>query len=189
VEESVVATGAKASAETAVAAGANGKPPPPPLWQLDPEAFAVTMIQWALEEFAKDGTLPTVCYLQPAAPAKASADAPPVGHINIKPAFDSPETLLNCTEFLRQQAKDNKSPAAAIVVRKSAIGYPRTWNGKSKELWQFSDKEDGVFMQLESRKTRMMFFTVLKSGKKGRSVGDTVPLDIEQFGFFPRLFT
>lgn len=174
-------------APKAEAAATTESGPAPPIWKLDPEGFAVNSIQWVLRDFMTEGNVPTVCYLQPTAPKSAGSEPPPVGHVNIGPAFSSPETLLNCAEFLRQQISGSSAQAAAIVVRKSTIAYPCVWKGKSKDAWPLGEKDDGVFMQLESPTTRMMFFTVLKD-KKSRAVGDTIPLDIEQFALFPRLF-
>eukprot|EP00308_Calcidiscus_leptoporus_P022413 CAMPEP_0119358834 /NCGR_PEP_ID=MMETSP1334-20130426/6910_1 /TAXON_ID=127549 /ORGANISM="Calcidiscus leptoporus, Strain RCC1130" /LENGTH=370 /DNA_ID=CAMNT_0007373393 /DNA_START=54 /DNA_END=1166 /DNA_ORIENTATION=- len=179
---------ASPAAETPPPKGQEADAAQKPIWELDPEGFAVNSIQWILRDFVSDGTVPTVCYLQPCKP-KRGAEAPPVGHVNIGPAFSSPETLLNCAEFLRQQAAGCSAQAAVVVVRKSTMAYPCVWKGKSKSEWPVGDKDDGVFMQLESPKMRMMFFTVLKEKKSSsRAVGDTIPLDIEQFAIFPRLF-
>lgn len=171
---------------------ATSKPQPQveekPIWQLDPEGFAVNSIQWVLKDFMADATVPTVCYLQPAPPKSTAEPPPPIGHVNIGPAFSSPETLVNCAEFLRQQAAGCSAQAAVVVVRKSTISYPCVWKGKGKADWPVGEKDDGVFMQLESPKMRMMFFTVLKEKGAKRSVGDTIPLDAEQFSLFPRLF-
>jgi len=159
--------------------------PAPPLWKLDAEAFAINCIKWVLDDFGKTGNIPTVCFLQPPVP-KLPTDEPPVGQVNIKPAFSSPETLIQCADFLRDQIKSANAPAAAILVRKSTIGYPCVWKDK-KGAWPVDEKEDGIFMQLESANNRTMFFTVIRD-KKSRSVGDTVPLDVDQFGLFPRLY-
>jgi len=104
------------------------------------------------------------------------------------PPSPPPDTLLNCSSFLKQQIESASAPAAAIIVRKSSISYPCVWKGKSKEAWPFKDSDDGVFMQLESQTNRAVFFTQLKERKGSRSVGETVPLEVDSFALFPPLF-
>ena len=48
-----------------------------------------------------------------------------MGQVSIQAAFDSPDTLANATEYLRQYAQDTGSHAAVAVVPKHKIAYPQ----------------------------------------------------------------
>jgi hypothetical protein len=48
-----------------------------------------------------------------------------MGQVSIQAAFDSPDTLANATEYLRQYAQDTGSQAAVAVVPKHKIAYPQ----------------------------------------------------------------
>jgi len=48
-----------------------------------------------------------------------------MGQVSIQAAFDSPDTLANATEYLRQYAQDSGSQAAVAVVPKHKIAYPQ----------------------------------------------------------------
>ncbi len=70
------------------------------------------------------------------------------------------------------------------------VQYPCVWKGKSKELWPHSEKQDGIFMQLEARGARAVFFTAITKAKGGGyTVGETSQLNADEFGLFPRLYT
>ena len=42
-------------------------------------------------------------YLQPARPKSRASEEPPLGQVGIEHAFNSPENLLQCADFLRKQ--------------------------------------------------------------------------------------
>jgi len=163
----------------------------PPPWAAEPEEFAAGCLQPILKEFMMNGfaSMPSVCFLQPSPPVVGSKEEPQLGQINIKPAFTSPTNLAQCADFLRNQVSSTKARSAAIFVRKGAIEYPCVWKEKSKKQWAFDDKCDGVFMQCESSTDRVIYFTVLQEGRKGkRVIGETVQLDISDFALLPKLF-
>jgi len=188
------------AAEPPVPAPAEPKPAAPkpaadqksaPPWKAEPEEFAAGCLEPILTEFVAHGlgSMPSVCFLQPSPPAKGATEEPQLGQINIKPAFASPTNLAQCSDFLRGQVKTSNARSAAIFVRKGSIEYPCVWKDKTKEQWAHGENVDGVFMQCESPTDRVLFFTVLKEDGKGvRSIGQSVQLDIGEFGLFPRLF-
>lgn len=159
------------------------------LWQLGAEEFAAVMIQDAFAEFLKTREVKPMCYMQPAIPTVPSLSEPPLTNISIEHAFASPETLCSCADFLKNHAAKERAQTAVILVRKSHIGYPRVWANKGKGAWKFSEKADGIFMQAESPTERIVYFTQITKDKQGSlGLGETIPLDVSEFGLFPRLF-
>jgi len=158
------------------------------LYDLDPESFAGLMIKDVFTEVLEKKKVPTVAYLQPGRPKAASGEEPGLSAVGIENAFDSPQTLTQCTEFLRNHINQNGSQSAMIVVRKGHMAYPCVWkdsNGK----WPCDTKKDGILMQLEARGARAMFFTELTKEKGQFAVGETHQIDAEVFGLMPRLYS
>ena len=87
-------------------------------------------------------------YLQPARPKSRASEEPPLGQVGIEHAFNSPENLLQCADFLRKQVLEMGSQAAVIVTLRSKVGYPQVWKNKKKGVWKYGDS-DGIFLQLE----------------------------------------
>jgi len=77
-----------------------------------------------------------------------------------------------------------------VIVRKKDVGYPQVWKGKSAGVWKFGEKCDGIFMQLDCKTARAVFFTTLEKDKKTGKLtfGDTSQIDAEEFSLFPPLF-
>lgn len=93
-----------------------------------------------------------------------------------------------------------------MIVPKSALAFPQVWLGGEKK-WRHADKE-GVFVQLEARKDRGVWFIPITRTPEGHiKAGDEVPpaflftviillthatvqesLDIDVFGLVPRLY-
>lgn len=173
-------------------AGVPASPAPTPgqthLYELDAESFAGLMIKDVFTEVLEKNVVPTIAYLQPGRPAPGVTEEPGLSGVGIEHAFASPSTLSNCAEFLKKHIGDTGSQSAMIIVRKGAVGYPCVWKGKSS--WPHPEKQDGIFMQLEARGARALFFTTLSKKKGGGyTVGETAQLDAEDFSLFPRLFT
>lgn len=158
------------------------------LYQLDPESFAGLMIQDVFKEVLEKKQVPTIVYLQPAPPKSPAAEEPGLAAVGIDKAFDSPQTLANCTDFLANHIRETGSQSAMVVVRKSKIGYPCVWKGKAKGKWPCDEKKDGILMQLEARGARAIFFTEINKDGGSLGVGETHQLDAEEFSIFPRLF-
>lgn len=162
---------------------------PAHLYELGPEQFAGLMIKDVFHEVLEKKTVPTVCYMQPSPPAVGIKEEPGLSAVGIEHAFASPQTLTNCSDFLKKHIAETKAQSAMLVVRKGHMTYPCVWKGKKKELWPHDAKQDGIFMQLEARGARAVFFTSIGKAKGGGyTVGDTSQLDAEVFGLFPRLF-
>merc|ERR1712008_451001 len=143
--------------------------------------MGVEMIKASLDQLTEGGleALQPCCYLQPPRPSSRVSEEPPLGQVRIEHAFNSPENLLQCAEFLRKQISEMRAQAAVVVTPKSKLGYPQVWKGKPKGVWKYGDS-DGIFLQLEAPLgLRQMYFTELKT-KDGEltGVGDTALLDI-----------
>jgi len=76
-----------------------------------------------------------------------------------------------------------------MIVPKSALAFPQVWLGGEKK-WRHADKE-GVFVQLEARKERGVWFIPITRTPEGHiKAGDEVPsshlffLYILRFSFF-----
>ena len=120
-------------------------------------------------------------------PKPGSVEEPGLAGIGIDHAFNSPATLGNCADFIRKHVSEQGAQSAMIIVRKSHVGYPCVWKDKPKGVWKFG-KADGIFMQLEAKNARAMFFTELKHTAEGKlTFGETAQIDAEEFGMFPRL--
>jgi len=110
--------------------------------------------------------------------------------ISIEKAFDSPETNMACTEFLRETIVKENCKAALIVVQKESIAYPQFW--KKKNDWKFDESQDGLFVQLETKDTpqssplRLIHFFPLSKNLNLSEEGFV--LDIDKFGVMPPLF-
>jgi len=177
-----------AVAPSAAVGGGGGKGPSKHLYQLDPEEFAGAMIQDVFDQVLKTGEVPTIAYMQPAPPKPGSKEEPGLAGIGIEHAFNTPSTLGNCADFLRKHAAEQSAQSAMVIVRKSHVGYPCVWKGKPKGVWKFG-KADGIFMQLEARSARAMFFTELKNTDDGKlTFGETAQIDAEEFSLFPKIF-
>lgn len=48
-----------------------------------------------------------------------------MGQVSIHAAFDSPNTLANATEFLRNYGQESSAQAALAIVPKHKIAYPQ----------------------------------------------------------------
>lgn len=111
---------------------------PTPYYELTAQEFAAEVIRTTFATIMQ-GEMPTPkVYLQPPRPRAGSIDkeAPSdMGVVAIDKAFESPTTLLQCTEFLRSQiASTFKAQTAAVVTLKSRIAYPRVWVDKGKRF-------------------------------------------------------
>ena len=178
----------KAAAGEKAAAGGGGDAKH--LYQLDPESFAGLMIKDVFTEVLDKKAVPTICYLQPAPPLPGATDEPGLAGVGIEHAFASPQTLSHCAEFLTKHIGETRSQSAMLVVRKNHVQYPCVWKGKPKGSWPCDEKKDGIFMQLEARGARAVFFTELSSKKGGGyEVGETHQMDANEYGLFPRLYT
>lgn len=159
------------------------------LYELDPEEFAGAMIRDVFDQVLKTSAVPTMVYLQPPPPKAGVLEEPGLAGVGIEHAFNTPATLGNCADFIRNHAQEMAAQSAMVVVRKSHVGYPCVWKDKPKGVWKFG-KTDGIFMQLEAKQARAMFFTELKKTSEGKlTFGETEQIDVEEFALFPRIFS
>ena len=94
----------------------------------------------------------------------ASDNIETAAQVSIKEAFESPDTLSNCVEFLRKYADDMGMHAAAVIVPRKAIGYPQVWKGLGAKQWK-NGARDGFFVQLESKSDRRVWFVPTQNTK------------------------
>jgi len=142
------------------------------------EDFSQRILDQVGEEIQKrtfDRNFPAVFFL-PGRLEKTGDER--MGQVSIQAAFDSPDTLANATEYLRQYAQDSGSQAAVAVVPKHKIAYPQVWQ---KSAWPHG-KTDGIFVQLEAPGTRKVWFVPL-----GQKVRDPLPVK-EKFSIVEALF-
>jgi len=175
------ATAPAAPAPKAAAGGATH------LYDLDPESFAGLMIKDVFTEVLEKKKVPTIAYLQPGRPQPGSTEEPGLAGVGIENAFDSPQTLTQCADFLRKHVTDHGYQSAMIVVRKGHMAFPQVWKDK-KGKWPADEKKDGIIMQLEAKGARAMFFTELTKEKGAFAVGETHQIDADEFALLPRLF-
>lgn len=110
-----------------------------------------------------------------------------MGMVALEKGFESPETHASCSEFLRKYQQDMDAHAGIVIVPKSALAFPQVWLGGEKK-WRHADKE-GVFVQLEARKDRGVWFIPITRTPEGHiKAGDEESLDIDVFGLVPRLY-
>ena len=109
--------------------------------------------------------------------------------VSIRQAFDSPDMLSNCVEFIRKYADDTGSHAAAVVVPRAAISYPQVWKGLGAKQWKHG-AADGFFVQLESRSDRRVWFvpTQTRQGAAIDAPTEYHALDAEVYRLVPALF-
>ena len=157
------------------------------LYDLDPESFAGLMIKDVFTEVLEKKAVPTIAYLQPGRPKARMAEEPGLAGVGIENAFDSPQTLTQCADFLRKHITENDYQSAMIVVRKGHMAFPMVWKDKG-DKWPCDPKKDGVLMQLEARGARAMFFTELTKEKGKYAIGETHQIDADEFAMLPRLF-
>ena len=174
------------------AAAAAAVPPIQPLWAMAADEFAGAMMRTVMEDFLTNGVsaIQATAFLQPARPAAPSLDQPTVAGAKIEHAFTNPQTLIECTEYLKKCIAQGGAQSAVIIVRKAQVGYPCVWKDKKKGSWPFPKGGDGIFMQCEAPNgERVICFTALeKDGKGATVVGETVQLDVSEFALFQPLF-
>ena len=153
------------------------------------EQFLTNSLTSAITQFASQGEVKSVVYVQP---ATKGAEMQVIG---VEAGFDSPEANSQCCDFLRSYALENKALAMIVLAEKKNIAYPQIWTGsKSKAQWQWKESEHGIFMQLDALAVgalnavpeRKLWFIPTGSGKGARP-GDPVQLDIDLFAIMPPL--
>jgi len=114
--------------------------------------------------------------------------------IAIEKAFQSPETNIECTYFLRDTVANEKCKAALIIAQKSTIAYPEHWKHKSKDQWKFDERQDGLFVQLETTDTPgkpirvVHFLSITPRGNSFELSEEPYFLDVDNFSLMPPLF-
>lgn len=93
-------------------------------------------------------------------------------------AFASPDTLAHFVQFLRAHSEKLGARAVCSVIPKKVVAYPQVWKMKD---WPCGDG-DGVFVQLESRANKTMWFMGLEGRVPEKPV--VVPYD---FAVLPAL--
>eukprot|EP00897_Mesotaenium_endlicherianum_P009467 jgi/Mesen1/8549/ME000484S07937 len=108
--------------------------------------------------------------------------------VNIREAFDSPDTLQNCISFLRQQAIEFDAIAACLIVQRSAIAFPQVWRGLGERQWPCGS-QDGYFVQVETCTFRTVTFTPAQAAAAGHlsSMGNSEDLDPNTYCLLPPL--
>jgi hypothetical protein len=110
----------------------------------------------------------------------------PRGQVNLKGAFENPETVSECSQFLQQYAADYEAHAAVLVVPRKALGFPQVWKQKG---WTMGNMH-GVFIQLESDAARRMWFIPVPKGKPAQEpvVVEDKEQSCDMYRILPHLF-
>ena len=108
------------------------------------ETFLTNSLTSAITQFASQGELKSVVYVQPATPGGE------LQVIGVEAGFDSPQANSQCCDFLRTYALENKALAMIVLAEKKNVAYPQVWKQKSKSQWKWKDSEHGIFMQLDA---------------------------------------
>ncbi|CAM6042734.1 unnamed protein product [Sphagnum compactum] len=107
--------------------------------------------------------------------------------VGVDKAFESPDTVNSCADFLRRYAVESSSMAAVLVVPKKAIAFPQVWKGQGSRKWKASNS-NGFFIQMETSALRRLWF-VASSLEQGHNVCRTLEqLDIDSHAVLPPLF-
>ena len=146
----------KAEKPAAAAADPMGAAKKQHLYQLDPESFAGLMIQDVFKEVLEEA-VPTIVYCSRRRPSRRLRRSPTAA-VGIDKAFDSPQTLANCTDFLANHIRETGSQVDGGRAQEQDW-HPCVWKGKAKGKWPCDEKKDGIPMQLEARGARAVFFT------------------------------
>jgi len=154
------------------------------------EEFLKNSLNSAITQFAKEGNLKSVVYVQPATPGGE------LQVIGVEAGFDSPQANSQCCDFLRSYAIENKALAMIVLAEKKNVAYPQVWKGgKSKSQWKWKDSEHGIFMQLDALAVgaviavpeRKVWFIPTGSSVSAPRPGEPVQLDIDMFAIMPPL--
>ncbi|GAQ89461.1 hypothetical protein KFL_005260010, partial [Klebsormidium nitens] len=122
-------------------------------------AFAKRMLEKAADDFVEaGGKLDASVMFQPGRYKEGSTNQEAdQSQVAINQAFESPDTLAQCVDFLRRYAVDTGAHAACLVALKSKISFPQRWRGLGERGWKHGSK-DGIFVQLEAPKMREVWF-------------------------------
>jgi len=147
--------------------------------------FVKESLTSAISQFAQQGELKSIVYVQPAASDEA------LQMIGIEAGFDSPEANSQCCDFLRQYVTEHKAAAVVILAEKRNIAYPQVWKGKTGEKWRWKESEQGIIMQLEAAqeagaRERKVWF--IPTGSAGGKPSEPVELTADHHAIMPPLF-
>jgi len=154
------------------------------------EEFLKRSLTSAITQFAQEGKLQSVVYVQP---VTAGSEMQVIG---VEAAFDSPQANSQCCDFLRKYAIENKALAVIVLAEKKNVAYPQVWKGgKSKTQWKWKDSEYGIFMQLDALAVgavnavpeRKVWFIPTGSQANAPRPDEPVQLDIDLFAIMPPL--
>lgn len=108
---------------------------------------------------ASDGTpLRPVLYVLP---GHKSAEGDDMCAVAIEHAFETPDTVQQCTTFLRTYCSDMKAHCAVALIPKSSVAFPQVWNEAPQKSFPFKKQQQGIFIQFESSKVHRLWFLPL----------------------------
>jgi hypothetical protein len=162
-------TAPKAGAEGGGGGGAGAQGAPIGFSESVIENFVRETLTNAITQFAQQGELKSIVYVQPAVQGEE------MRMVGIEAAFASPSAHGECVNYLRTFVADNKALAVIVIAEKKNIAFPQVWQERSKAQWQWGEGEQGIFMQLDAvapgatHKTteRKLWFIPTGAGKQG----------------------
>ena len=120
-------------------------------------------------------------------PGHKSADGDDMCAVAIEHAFETPDTVHQCTNFLRTYCSDMKAHCAVALVPKSSVAFPQVWNEAPQKSFPFKKQQQGIFIQFESSKVHRLWFLPLTA--TGGLCNMEEKLEITyQMALLPKLF-
>jgi hypothetical protein len=94
-------------------------------------------------------------------PGHKSADGDEMCAVAIEHAFETPDTVHQCTNFLRTYCSDMRAHCAVALIPKSCVAFPQVWNEAPQKSFPFKKQQQGIFIQFESSKVHRLWFLPL----------------------------
>jgi tetratricopeptide (TPR) repeat protein len=94
-------------------------------------------------------------------PGHKSADGDEMCAVAIEHAFETPDTVHQCTNFLRTYCSDMRAHCAVALIPKSSVAFPQVWNEAPQKSFPFKKQQQGIFIQFESSKVHRLWFLPL----------------------------
>ncbi len=120
-------------------------------------------------------------------PGHKSADGDDMCAVAIEHAFETPDTVHQCTNFLRTYCSDMKAHCAVAVIPKGSVAFPQVWNEAPQKSFPFKKGQQGIFIQFESSKVHRLWFLPLTASGGLCSMEEKLEITY-QMALLPKLF-
>jgi tetratricopeptide (TPR) repeat protein len=150
------------------------------------DEFVERVLDILLESFtgAESTPLRPVLYVLP---GHKSADGDEMCAVAIEHAFENPDTVHQCTNFLRTYCSDMKAHCAVALIPKSSVAFPQVWNEAPQKSFPFKKQQKGIFIQFESSKVHRLWFLPLTANGGLPAMEEKLEITY-QMALLPKLF-